>query len=128
MKLLLDTHAFIWFIEGNSKLSGKAKALIEASDNQRFLSIASLWEMTIKKSLGKLELGMDMQTLIDEHISQNAMEILPIDTSALFILQDLPFHHKDPVDRLIISQSLADDLVLLSIDEHFSSYQVNCVW
>lgn len=128
MKLLLDTHTFIWFIEGNSKLSDKAKALIEASDNQRFLSVASLWEMTIKKSLGKLELGMDMQTLIDEHIYQNAIEILPINTSAFFMLQDLPFHHKDPFDRLLISQGLADDLVLLSIDEHFASYPIKCLW
>lgn len=128
MKLLLDTHTFIWFIEGNSKSSNKAKALIEASDNQRFLSVASLWEMTIKKSLGKLELGMDMQTLIDEHIYQNAIEILPINTAAFFMLQDLPFHHKDPFDRLLISQGLADDLVLLSIDEHFASYPVKCLW
>jgi PIN domain nuclease of toxin-antitoxin system len=111
MELLLDTHTFIWFIEGNSKLSNKAKALIESIDNQRFLSVASLWEMMIKKSLGKLELGMDMQTLIDEHIYQNAIEILPINTSAFFMLQDL-----------------ADDLVLLSIDEHFASYPVKCLW
>ena len=128
MKLLLDTHTFIWFIEGNSNLSNKAKALIEASDNQRFLSVASLWEMTIKKSLGKLELGMDMQTLIDEHIYQNAIEILPINTAAFFMSQDLPFHHKDPFDRLLISQGLADDLVLLSIDENFASYPVKCLW
>ena len=87
MKLLLDTHTFIWFIEGNSKLSNKVKVLIESSDNQCFLSVASLWEMTIKKSIGKLELGMDMQTLIDEHIHQNAIEILPVNTSAFFIFQ-----------------------------------------
>lgn len=128
MKLLLDMHTFIWFIEGNEKLSTEIKKLIESTNNQRFLSIASLWEMTIKTSLGKLYLYSDLNLLVKEHIYGNAIDILPIKTSALIILQNLPFYHKDPFDRLIISQALADDLILLSKDEIFQSYQVNCHW
>ncbi len=128
MKLLLDTHTFIWFIEGNENLSDYARGLIELSDNQRFLSIVSLWEMTIKKSIGKLELYMDIQTLIETHVYQNAIEILPINPSALVILQNLPFYHKDPFDRLLISQSMAENLILLSRDENFASYAVKCLW
>lgn len=128
MKLLLDTHTFIWFIEGNEKLSTEIKKLIESTNNQRFLSIASLWEMTIKTSLGKLYLYSDLNLLVKEHIYGNAIDILPIKTPTLTILQNLPFYHKDPFDRLIISQALADDLILLSKDEIFQSYQVNCHW
>lgn len=128
MKLLLDTHTFIWFVEGNEKLSDCAKGLIESPNNQRFLSIASLWEMTIKKSIGKLELYADIQTLIEGHVYQNAIELLPIKPSALVVLQNLPFYHKDPFDRLIISQSIADDLILLSRDENFANYPVKCLW
>lgn len=84
--------------------------------------------MWIKKSIGKLELYTDIQTLIEEHVYRNAIEILPIKPSALVILQDLPFHHKDPFDRLIISQGIADDLILLSRDENFVSYPVKCLW
>ncbi|MBE9146940.1 type II toxin-antitoxin system VapC family toxin [Planktothrix mougeotii] len=101
MKILLDTHTFLWFIEGSLNLSDTAKKLIEQPSNQRFLSIASLWEMSIKISIGKLQLGMTMTQLVKHQVYGNAIELLEIRPEHLDELAKLPFHHKDPFDRLI---------------------------
>lgn len=106
MKLLLDTHAFLWFIEGNSTLSELARNLIEEQANQRFLSVASLWEIAIKSSIGKLELKMTLTELVEREVYGNAIELLEIQPEHLDELTKLPFHHRDPFDRLILAQSL----------------------
>jgi PIN domain nuclease of toxin-antitoxin system len=105
MKLLLDTHTFLWFVEGSPNLSDKAREAIENGENQRLLSIASLWEMSIKVSIGKLELGMTFTELINREVYGNAIELLDLQSKHLDMLARLPFYHKDPFDRLIISQS-----------------------
>lgn len=128
MRLLLDTHAFIWFIEGNHKLSKSAINFIEDNDNQCFISIASLWEMSIKASLGKLKVKLPFSKLVTEHIDGNDMKILPIKPQHLDGLKELPFHHRDPFDRLIISQAQVEDMVLLSRDTEFSKYKIQCYW
>jgi PIN domain nuclease of toxin-antitoxin system len=128
MKILLDTHTFLWFIEGNLNLSNIARNLIEDQNNQRFLSVASLWEMSIKVSIGKLELGMAFPELVKREVYGNAIKLLSIQPNHLDELAKLPFHHKDPFDRLIIAQSLTENISLLTKDSAFDSYPVTVLW
>ncbi|MEM7125186.1 MAG: type II toxin-antitoxin system VapC family toxin [Chloroflexota bacterium] len=100
MKILLDSHAFLWFIAGDSQVNTYSKQLIESPDNERFLSFASIWEITIKSSLGKLVVPTPPSKLIQEYVWPNAIELLPIIPEHLDTLHDLPYHHKDPFDRL----------------------------
>ncbi len=128
MRLLLDTHAFLWFIEGNLNLSDIARNLIEDQRNQRFLSVASLWEMSIKVSIGKLELGMAFIELVKHEVYGNAIELLEIQPEHLDELAKLPFYHKDPFDRLMIAQSLAENIPVVTKDSTFGSYPVTILW
>ena len=105
MSLLLDTHALIWFLEGDSQLSQTAKSEILNLDNACFVSQASLWEMAIKLSLGKLEIRSSYQDL-PKLMWENGIEILAIEFEHFDYITNLPFHHKDPFDRIIIAQSL----------------------
>lgn len=122
MKLLLDTHTFLWFISGNPKLSAHSRQLIENIENERWVSIASLWEMSIKASIGKLKLNLTFPEIIRNHINDNAMTLLHIKPEHLEIVRSLPFHHKDPFDRLIIAQSQWENIPVLSCDEVFDDY------
>lgn len=128
MKLLLDTHTFLWFIGGSLNLSETARDLIEDWGNQRFLSIASLWEMPIKVSIGKLELDMTLTKLVNQEIYGNAIELLEIRPEHLDELSKLSFYHKDPFDRLIISQSLVENSPVVTRDSIFGSYPVQLLW
>ena len=112
MRLLLDTHTFLWFVSGNPKLSANARRLIEDTENSRALSVASLWEIAIKASIGKLKLDLSIIDLVDIHIKSNAIGLLNISPKHLDSLLELPFHHKDPFDRLIISQGKTENLML----------------
>lgn len=122
MRVLLDTHAFLWFIGGSPNLSSQARQLIEDSGNERLISIASLWEMSIKASLGKLKLNLSFPDMVREHISGNSMKLLHISPEHLDIVRTLPFHHKDPFDRLLIAQSLSENMLVLSRDQVFDDY------
>lgn len=128
MKLLLDTHTFLWFIEGNPNLSDAARNLIEEQENQRFLSVGSLWEMSIKASINKLELGITFTELVKRQVYGNAIELLEIQPEHLDELAKLPFYHKDPFDRLIIAQSLAEDIPVITRDSAFESYPITVLW
>ncbi len=128
MRLLLDTHAFLWFIEGNLNLSDRARQLIEDENNQRFLSIASLWEISIKVSIGKLELGIPFTEFFQQQVYGNAIELLEIQAEHLDTLAKLPFYHKDPFDRLIIAQSLVENIPLVTKDGAFTNYPVMLLW
>lgn len=128
MRLLLDTHAFLWFIEGSLNLSSKARDLIEDQNNQRYLSIASLWEMSIKVSIGKLDIGMTFAELVQHEVYDNAIELLEIHPQHLDALAQLPFHHKDPFDRLLIAQSLAESMPIVTRDSAFRNYSVSLLW
>jgi PIN domain nuclease of toxin-antitoxin system len=128
MRLLLDTHTFLWFIEGSLNLSDVARNLIEDQANQRFLSVASLWEMSIKVSIGKLELGMTFAELVKREVYGNAIELLEIQPEHLDELAKLPFHHKDPFDRLMIAQSLAEGIPIVTKDGAFGSYPATLLW
>ncbi len=106
MRILLDTQAFLWFITDDPKLSAVASSLIENPDNERLLSIASLWEIAIKMSLGKLELEKPFEELIPHQLDLNDIDVLAIEIAHLKKVAVMPFHHRDPFDRLIIVQSL----------------------
>lgn len=128
MKLLLDTHTFLWFIQGNFNLSDAARDLIENPENERFLSVASLWEMAIKVSIGKLALEMTLTELVSSQIYDNAIKLLGIQPEHLDELSKLPFHHKDPFDRLIIAQSLAEKIPIVTKDSAFGGYSITILW
>jgi PIN domain nuclease of toxin-antitoxin system len=123
MKLLLDTHILLWYLDNNPKLPGKWKHCIEDRHNSIAVSMVSLWEITIKVSLGKLELQDDLTT-VESILRQQGIAFMPIRTPHLLGLLKLPFHHRDPFDRLIIAQAQAEQLTLVSDDGMFSAYSV----
>jgi PIN domain nuclease of toxin-antitoxin system len=125
MRLLLDTHIFIWLIDGNPNLSQTARQAIEDENNTLHLSIVSLWEITIKTSLGKLELAIPLEQIVINFILPSGIKILPIHIPHLLLLQTLPFHHRDPFDRLLISQAKSETLTLVSQDRMFEQYEVD---
>jgi PIN domain nuclease of toxin-antitoxin system len=127
MDLLLDTHAFIWFLNGDIQLPSTLKNLIADTSNRCFLSIASLWEIAIKQSLGKLELQGDF-TQIAAFLINNDIDVLPITFNHIQSLLQLEFHHRDPFDRMIISQALSENLTVATKDEIFQNYGVAIAW
>ena len=108
MKYLLGTHTLLWFLTGDEKLSGRARQLIDNPSNEKFLSIVSLWEIAIKTGLGKLDLDKPFQQVFPERLNFNRIRILDITVDSLIKLTTLPFHHRDPFDRLIIAQGLIE--------------------
>lgn len=128
MKLLLDTHTLIWFIMGDTKLPVPLRTLLETVENQRLISVASLWEIAIKMSLGKLDMGAPFAALIPGQLLANQIEILPIAVAHLHQVATLPFHHRDPFDRLLIAQSQVEQLPILSRDPTFDEYNIQRLW
>ena len=128
MNLLLDTHAFLWFIAGNTSLSRKARVAIEDENNRILLSVASLWEIAIKVSLGKIKLSEPFGTLVPEQLTTNGIELLDISVEHTALVATMPFHHHDPFDRLIAAQARVEDLTLISTDEVFDIYEVTRLW
>ncbi|MDX6696273.1 MAG: hypothetical protein QOF02_3876 [Blastocatellia bacterium] len=127
MKLLLDTHAFLWFIEDNPRLSAQAKALLE-SDAELLISIASLWEIAIKTSPGKLTIAQPYETFIQQQLELNAVTILPVSLAHLALVATLPFHHRDPFDRLLAAQAIVERAPLVSADAAFDAYSIDRKW
>ncbi len=128
MKQLLDTHAFLWFVMGSDQLTEKVKVTIEDDTVENFLSIASIWEMSIKFSLGKLILGMPWEVFVQQEIIETKLNLLNITVENLNIIATLPFHHKDPFDRLIIAQGMVEKMRICSVDKIFDSYPVTRYW
>ncbi|MCX6351762.1 MAG: type II toxin-antitoxin system VapC family toxin [Bacteroidetes bacterium] len=127
MKLLLDSHTFIWFVNGDKSLPKKALSLIKDIDNTCYISIASIWEIALKVSLKKLELKSDFNK-ITGFLTDNEIEILPLTFEHIQTLIDLEFHHSDPFDRILISQSICEDLVIITKDSEFNKYKVKLKW
>lgn len=128
MRILLDTHTFLWFIAGSEQISQVARNLIEDPNNEAFLSIASLWEIAIKVGLGKLTLGARFEQLIPQQLQDNDIKILAIELPHLNRLMTLPMHHRDPFDRLIIAQTAEEGLALVGTDTIFDRYQIIRLW
>ena len=122
MQILLDTHAFIWFIEGNNRLSSTARDSILKPENQLYLSIASLWEIAIKLNLDRLSFAEPFEQLIPHQMKLNSIHSLPISLLHLNQLIDLPFHHRDPFDRLLIAQAISEKLPIITRDKSFPDY------
>ncbi len=128
MSYLLDTHTFLWFINGDASLSSTAKALIEDPESTIYLSVASIWEMAIRVSLDKLEMPSPFTDFIDEQLSENTIILLNIKTAHTGIVATLPFHHRDPFDRLIIAQSKVEDIPVIGKDAIFNDYGIKRLW
>jgi PIN domain nuclease of toxin-antitoxin system len=122
MKLLLDTHIFIWWADQPEKLSPAALSALEDEANELLLSVASVWEMQIKIQLGKLKLSLPLKELIKNQQETNDLTVSPVTLTNVLALETLPFHHKDPFDRLLIAQSIEEDLTLVSADSQFAAY------
>ena len=128
MKLLLDTHAFLWYCAGDAQLSDRAKAAIESGENDRFLSVASLIEIAIKLSLGRLSLSMPFEAFVADGIERLRCSVLHLTPTHLGKLSAMPFHHRDPFDRILVAQALVDDLDVLSIDKELDAYGIRRHW
>jgi len=123
MKILLDTHAFLWYIWGSEELGEENRKLIENPSNTKILSIASLWEIAVKVNIRKLKINVPITTLVPSEI-----QILSINLNHLEVYTQLPLFHRDPFDRLIIAQAMAEDLPILSVDNKFDGYDVSTIW
>jgi PIN domain nuclease of toxin-antitoxin system len=121
MRFLLDTHGFIWYTTDSSRLSTTARSLIDNGDNDILLSTASVWEMAIKHSIGRLNFSMTFMEFIKQQIAVNRIEILEISFDHIEVVASLPLHHRDPFDRMIIAQSIAEQIPILSVDAIFDA-------
>ncbi|MBC8170147.1 MAG: type II toxin-antitoxin system VapC family toxin [Anaerolineae bacterium] len=128
MKLLIDTHTFLWFVNNVTTLSPKGKDLIENPDNEIFLSIASLWEIGIKVSTGKLKLEQPFQVFIDQQLAINNFSILNIAIPHITTVASLPFHHRDPFDRMMVAQALVEQIPIISRDAALDAYGITRLW
>ncbi len=128
MDFIVDTHAFLWFLEGNNNLSKNAREMIEELDTKKFISIVSIWEIALKINLGKLTLQISLEELKGE-IFNNNFDILPLDFDHIIKLRELEDIHKDPFDRMIIAQATCEKCSIISKDGNFKFYkEVNVFW
>jgi len=129
LRALLDTHTFLWWGADDPKLSTRAREILADDRNELLFSAVSGWEIAIKAALGKLDnVPEDLNGFIGEQISENTFTVLPIHLEHVLGVHALPQHHRDPFDRLLIVQALAEDIPLLSRDPQFAPYSVNVVW
>ncbi len=128
MKLLLDTHSFLWFVQGSSRLSAKARLLIEELSNEIFVSIISLWEIAIKVNQGKLRLDQPLSVFVPRHLTANRIELLDIAFDHVLAVSNMPLHHRDPFDRMLVAQALVDNLGIVSVDTALDAYAVTRWW
>jgi PIN domain nuclease of toxin-antitoxin system len=127
MRVLIDTHALLWYLQGDVNLSNLAMITIENKDNDVFVSIASLWEIAIKLGLGKLEIQRPFEN-IEIDLDRLDIKILPIAFAELDIYRSLPLHHRDPFDRILIAQSISNSLTIITRDALFKPYLARLMW
>ena len=128
MKYLLDTHAFLWFVTDDDKLSSKARSIIKNSNNEVYFSAASAWEMSIKVRLGRLTIEEALEPFISRQLAENNFSTLSITIFHSIYTSKLPEIHKDPFDRMIVAQSKVENLSLISNDKNIKKYKVPVVW
>ena len=128
MKLLLDTHAFLWYALDDANLSAKAESLIDDPANDKFISPASYWELAIKISVGKYTLVQPYEDFLKGGIEGNGFIILPIERRHTALLTNMPFHHRDPFDRMLIAQTLVEQMSIVSNEAIFDLYGVQRLW
>lgn len=127
-RVLLDTHAFLWWVEGAPRLPEKAAAIVENLENVCFLSLCSCWEMAIKAGLGKLRLAGPIREFVPRHLAANHFKLCPISFRHAARVEQLEWHHRDPFDRLLAAQALEEKMILVSRDPIFDAYGVRRVW
>lgn len=127
MRFLLDTHTVIWYVEDDAKIPAKAKKAMEDADSELFVSVVSLWELAIKVSLGKLKLPMPVRDIAEE-LRENKASFIPISEEHALATERLPWHHRDPFDRMLAAQARHEGLTLVSVDEIFDQYDVARIW
>lgn len=128
MRILLDTHIFLWMISAPEKLSRTVKDILESKENEIFLSAVSGWEIAIKYQIGKLRLAENPDIYIPRQVVENSLEVLPIQMNHAINVSNLPDIHNDPFDRLLISQSQIENLPLITNDEKIKKYSINTIW
>lgn len=127
MRILIDTHVFLWLLCDPDRLSINWRSLIEEPSNELYLSIGSLWEIAIKASLKKLSLPIPFRILAEEYVESLGIDMLPITLPHLALVESLPRHHADPFDRLLIAQAVVEQLSVMSVDSRFGNYPVTLV-
>lgn len=128
MRLILDTHSFLWVVLNDPQLSAAARVAISDPNNDVLVRPATYWEIAIKVSTGKYTLTTPYQHFIEHNIAVNDFEVLPIEVRQTALVVTLPFHHRDPFDRLLIAQALAEDITLVSNEALFDAYGVRRLW
>lgn len=128
MKVLLDTQALLWIVTQDSRLSATARDIYLDSENEIMLSMASVWELALKISLNKLTINESLPEFIQNHVKANDIKILTIELPHILALEKLPWHHRNPFDRIIISQSINDNIPILSANEELDLYPVTRIW
>ena len=128
LDLIFDTHSFIWWADEPMKLSQAALAALENEDNRLFVSDVSIWEIQVKVQLGKVKLKFSLEDLLESQQRNNEVKILPITTEHILALNNLPFHHKDPFDRLLIAQSIVEGFSIVTADSEFPAYPAKLLW
>ncbi len=128
MKSLIDTHALLWFAGGSPKLSSTARRRIEDVRGERYVSVASIWEIAIKVSLGRLRLDAELGELVATDIVGSSIAVLDVRKEHAVAVARLPFHHRDPFDRLLVAQAIVEGLDVVTADPAFAQYGVKRVW
>jgi PIN domain nuclease of toxin-antitoxin system len=128
VNVLLDTHALLWFVLGDARISHRARQLVLDPDNTIWVSPATYWEIAIKVSLGKFLLQEPYEVFMQRGIDGNGFKILPILPRHTAVLTTLPYHHRDPFDRLLVAQAITEDMSLISRDESLDAYPVRRLW
>jgi len=128
MRVLVDTHVFLWWVEGNRALPAKAREALSDRDNECLFSLVSVWELAIKAGLGKLKLALPVQRYVVEHVIANGFRILDIRMEHVGRVESLAPHHGDPFDRLLIAQALEEKLPIVTADPVFRKYGVRRIW
>jgi PIN domain nuclease of toxin-antitoxin system len=128
MNVLLDTHAFLWWVTSDSQLSNTAKAIIADPSNTVYFSVVSAWEIIIKERTGKLSLPEPPEIYIPSRLASNQFVSLTVQMQHVLQISSLPEHHRDPFDRLLIAQSQVEQLPILTVDRMFNQYAVSLIW
>jgi len=128
MKVLIDTHALIWLLEDSPRLTERTRTTFADRENALFFSVASYWEMCIKISIGKLRLRPGWEPALQQELRHNGIQWLPLEPHHAEGIIALPWHHRDPFDRMLIAQAGAEGMHILTADEHFAAYDVPVVW
>ncbi|MCO6430880.1 MAG: type II toxin-antitoxin system VapC family toxin [Deltaproteobacteria bacterium] len=127
-RYLLDTHTLLWSVSDPQKLSSKGRFILEREKCVKLLSIVSIWEISLKRSLGKLNLPVSTEEFIATSQQDLGLEIVSLELPHIYTVEGLPFHHSDPFDRLLVAQAQCEKLQIISRDDSFDAYNVSRVW